>query len=501
MSPKNLRLLLSITAMLSTGIIEKPLQACCPSTCSTSSCPPASCSSSANCSSSCYPPSIFIPRQLSYNPIFENALVLDKNGNLECWDWIFSGKPIYTQNVGKKFTQYFNINNLCSLNVQENGTGNVDSLWFQDISTDPTMYSSTLTFAPKRQTYGAMLYFALELPHDFELSFNTAVVKAKNNMNICERCVDNLGTVTGYLTITQAFANPTLLDGRIAGCVSQVGADDLQIKLIRHLSECDANFWDIYALVGVPTGKGSNAINLFEPIVGSNHVQFGLGTDGKWDLADYDCGTFSLLGELKWRYGFSANECRSFDLCPNGQWSRYLLLVSQSALYTPFQAINVLTFQTNVTPRNSLDLYLAAHWGAKNWNFEVGYDFWYRQAEKVCLTSCAGFATPVGIADLPGIAARSPQTASTANISQGVLPNSNTIVSDATFIPLTLSNINLLSGAQPQGISNSVYASIGHYTEWKNCETQIGVNVAYEGGAGVNTPDNVTVWLDLELFV
>jgi len=458
-----------------------------------------------------YAHSIFIPRQLSYNPIFENALVFDKNEDLKCWDWIFSAKPIYTQNVGGKFKRYFNINHKSCLNVQENGTGDVDSLWFQDISSNTTMYSSTLSFNPKRRTYGSMLYLALELPHNFELSVNTSVVKATNNMHICESNINNLGTVPGFETITQAFStspavtlalgSPTLLYGRICGSHSQVGADDLQIKLIRHMCSNDDLYWDFYGLVGVPTGKGSKARNLFEPIVGSNHVQLGFGTDGKWDAKKYDCGALSFLGELKWRYGLSANEIRSFDLCANGQWSRYLLLVNESAPSAPFQAINDLTFKAKVTPRISVDLYLAAHWSTKKWNFEVGYDFWYRQSEKVSLTNCASFATPVGIADLPGIAALHPHTASTANISQGVLPGSNTIVSDATFIPLTLSNINLTSGAQPQNISNSIYASAAYDYTWRKYQTQIGINASYEIGAGVNTPDNVSVWLNLDLFM
>lgn len=256
----------------------------------------------------------------------------------------------------------------------------------------------------------------------------------------------------------------------------------------------------MYALLGIPTGKGSKATYLFEPLVGSKHAQLGLGSDLRWNIIESDGGSWSLLSEIKYRYGFAGKECRSFDLCNNGQWSRYMFLVNQSDPYNFFPAINDLTFKAKVTPASSLDFYLATHYTHKEWNFELGYDLWYRSAEKVRLDcNCTSFPT-VGIADLRGIAAENPFTASTANISQGVQPGTNQMVSDTNFVTETLQDINLISGAQSKSLSNSFYGSVAYKHNIRCYTMQVGLNVAYELGSLNKTPSNIATWLNIDLY-
>ncbi len=453
-------------------------------------------SSSTMQGNSCYPRSIFVPRQLSYNPILENALVIDAQ-HTEMWDYVFSVKPIYTQSVGSKFQEYFTIGHKCSLDVQEDGSGDISSLWFNVVSSDDTFYSSQLSFRPKRQTYGGLFYFAAQLPYNFQLTINTALVTARNNMNICEKSIQNLGTCDGYDTVTQSFANCERFFGRICGAQTKTGLDDIQVKLLYNFYKTNSWYGDVYGLLGIPTGNGSKAKYLFEPLVGSKHVQLGLGTNAQWNIMVNDYGTFSLLGEAKYRYGFRAKECRSFDLKNNGQWSRYMLFVDESDKYSFFPAINDLTFKAEVTPQSSFDLYLAAHFNRKAWNVELGYDLWYRSAEKISL--CCNQLPTVGIADLRGIAAQDPQSASTAHISQGIEPDINQMISDASFVPVTLADINLCSGAQASSLSNAVYGSVGYTFDAQYHTIQVGFNAAYEHGSSVNTPDNVFVWLSFDL--
>lgn len=445
-----------------------------------------------------YARSIFVPRQLSYNPILENACMLDTKITEE-WDYIFSVKPMYTQSVGSAFKEYFLPCHKSCLNIQEDGSGDVSSLWFNVISSDDTFYSSRLTLSPKRQTYGALIYAALQLSCDLQLSLMTAVVQARNNPHLSECGIENLGTCSGYETVTQSFANCARAFGRICGTQTKTGVDDIQMKLIYNPCNNDCFYWDVYTLLGIPTGKGSKAVDLFEPLVGSKHAQLGLGSDMRWNIAETDCSSWSLLSEVKYRYGFSGKECRSFDLCGNGQWSRYMLFVDESDPYAFYPAINNLTFKTKVTPGSSVDLYLAVHGKYNQWNFELGYDLWYRSAEKIALC-CKDFPTTVGIADLRGIAAQDPHTASTANISQGVQPGVHQMVSDTTFVPVTLQDINHTSGAQARSLSNSVYASVAYsFDAW--CRTmQIGLNVAYEQGSLDKTPNNVTTWLNMDVY-
>ncbi len=447
-----------------------------------------------------YARSIFVPRQLSYNPILENALMLDAKIAQDT-DYIFSIKPIYTQTVGKNLNDYFLPCHKSCLNIQEDGSGDVSSLWFNVISSDTTFYSSSLSLHPKRQSYGSLVYAAFRLPCNFELSFMTAVLQAKHTPGLSECGAANPGTCPGYDSVTASFANCARKFGRIDGCShKKTGVDDIQVKLIYNPCNNDCMYWDVYGLVGIPTGKGSKATYLFEPLVGSKHAQLGLGSDMRWNIMDADCGSWSLLSEVKYRYGFAGKECRSFDLCRNGQWSRYMLFVNESDPYNFFPAINDLTFKAKVTPGSSLDVYIATHYTYSDWNFELGYDLWYRSAEKISLDcDCATFPT-VGVADLKGIAAQNPFTASTANISQGVQPGANQMVSDTSFVAESLHDINLLSGAQSRSLTNSVYGSVSYKHDISCYTMQVGLNVAYEHGSLNSTPSNVATWLNLDLY-
>jgi len=210
--------------------------------------------------SDCYPRSIFVPRQLSYNPIYENALTLHKR--IQDSTAYVSYKPIYTQSVGNRFKQYFTPHHLPELNVQEDGSGDIDSLWFKVISSDSTFYTSTLSLCPVRQTYGALLYGICALPCNFLLSVTTALIGTTNTMRVIERNIENVGTATGFPTVKKSLISPERLYGKIGGQLTKIGVDDIQVKLLYHLpTKC--TYTELYALLGIPTGAGSYARYLF----------------------------------------------------------------------------------------------------------------------------------------------------------------------------------------------------------------------------------------------
>lgn len=450
--------------------------------------------------SNCYAKTIFVPRQLSYNPILENTLSLNMIKSQNNWSYFFSAKPLYTQSVGDKFSQYFNIGHKASMYVKENGNGDIDSLWFKVISENNSFYSSTLRLCPKRKTWGSMFFGEIKLPYNFYLSINTALIFTKNITNVAEYNIKNKGTIPGLATVTESFYNPLRDYGKICQKQRKFGIDDIQLKLIKNL--CHNNFfsWDIYALFGIPTGSGSKAVNLFEPLVGSKHAQLGLGTYVYKEIKKYSSGILKFMGELKWRYGLSGTEKRIFDLKNNSEWSRYLLLVQESAKSTTFFASNNLALNSRVTPRNSLDLYASIHANRNRYNFEFGYDFWYRDLEKISLNKCTKLANDIGVADLVGIALLNPESASTAKISQSVEPGNNQMTSDSSFIKENDSDLNLNSAAASKSISNSFYASIAYICDWNCHEIQFGLTGAYERGRDVNVPDNMFFWLNFDLI-
>lgn len=459
--------------------------------------------------------SIFVPRQLSYNPIFENAdeaslRTVDRDLCVKSFlsdRLVVSAKPIYTQNIGSKFSQYFNIDQKSVLNVREDGSGDVSSLWFQvqDAGVN-NFYTSELSFNPRRRTLGMMLYTQISFVDCFALSINTAVINTRNNMNISESGIAMLGQDPGTRTITQAFSNPDLLYGAINGSQSKTGVDDIQLKFLyqpynkAEKGDTKKLYWQIYALAGIPTGQGSVATYLFEPLVGSRHAQAGLGA-----YMNYAAGQLKFQAEVKWRYAFAADEMRSFDLTQNGQWSRYLLLVNALSRTVPvYPAINNFTFATQVTPRNSFDLYLATYWDTdRGWHCELGYDLWVRQAEKLEIVNPVLPAPAVGIADLPGIAVGvNPLSASTATISQGNrgVGYPNQIISDSFFTPVQITDFNLASGAAPLSISNSIYGAVSYTKALSKHLVRSGLSLAYEIGHGVNVPNNIAVFITIDVL-
>ncbi len=224
-----------------------------------------------------YAVTTFTPKQLAYNPILENSLTFDMRKQSADYDYYFAAKPIYTRTVGGDFKNYFNINHQANMAVQEDGSGDIDPLWLEVISSDPTYYESVLRFSPVRQVYGSMFYFAVQLPKNLTLSINTALVAAKHNLKPTETISANLGTAQ-YLNVLASLASTERIYGKaVAQNLTKTGLDDIQIKLIRNFCNTDQTNFDMYALLGLPTNVGTKAVYTFEPLVGSKHVQLGLG--------------------------------------------------------------------------------------------------------------------------------------------------------------------------------------------------------------------------------
>lgn len=417
----------------------------------------------------------------------------------ECWQCIFALKPIFTQTVGKKLDTYFTIDHKKVLSVQEDGSGDISSLWFNVQSSDDTFYSSQISFAPVRKAYGTMLYAALQLPYGFQVSLNSALVHTTNDINLQEANIENLGITPLYATIEESFRADARTYGRVDGQQSKTGLDDIQVKIIKPVHRTNQLYVDMYLLGGIPTGKGSKATYFFEPLVGSKHGQLGVGANIHAVVSESVTSCLSVQGEIKWRYALKASERRSFDLTENDSWARYMMVVEEADKYAPYPAINDLSLKVKVKPRNSLDVYAALHYEHLDWRLEAGWDFWFRNAEKIAFKKSTILKPNIGIADLLGIALLDPESASTANISQGIEPGPNQMTSDMAFVAVTLSDLNLNSGAQQRSLSNTFYLVASYQTNCGGHPLQLGAAVSYELGANKYSPHSVGAWLSCDI--
>lgn len=302
----------------------------------------------------------------------------------------------------------------------------------------PTDYKSTISFKPRIQNimldFG--LYFGLdELYPGLYVRFHAPLVNTLWNLNLTE-CVDTLGTSTypaGYMasaeitrssmmrTMTEWFRGcktvgdlQPLVYGKIDGDHNRFGLADIQAALgWNFISHQDYHFGMNLRTV-IPTGNHSLSLVLFEPMVGNGgHWEFGLGFTGHafvWDSCNgkHSC---AIYGDLNVTHLFPSRQRRSFDFRFNGAVSRYITLeaignpvveglilgepLDPSSLPIPdapaqqqyhsvlVPAVNVTTFDANVSVALQADFVLKIAYFYEGLNVDLGYNLWARTAERI----------------------------------------------------------------------------------------------------------------------
>lgn len=446
---------------------------------------------------------IFIPRPITFDSTYELALSnYDIYHHRQCLDdrafVNFYATPFFQKNrKSNKLARYFLPNNSNCLNIQENvSNGNIGSLNLELISAAGTNFSSLVSIRPERRVFGSHfnIHFNLSpLLCGLWAGIAFAAIKAEHDLHLRETNIQGLGTLPGIQTATQALNNPAWCAGKLSPCrLSRKGIDDVQFKLGYDFYWCDdQNHIGLYALASAPTGKRPKSLYLFEPLVGSKHTSVGGGLNADFTIFNHcDSSNLNFMFDAKYRYVLKGRERRSFDLCPNGDWSRYLQVVTQANPLFSTPGINSLTFPVNVTPRSTFEFWSALHYQLCSFNVEVGYNLWWRDCEKVCL-KCP-VTCNLGVLDIPGICSVVPATSSTFRINQSIV--GNTGVSDAVFTPITRNNINLISGSHPRTFTNKVYGAFAYNKDFCCTALLLGLGASYEFAHRCSALENWAVW-------
>lgn len=442
--------------------------------------------------------SVLVPRSVTTDTAFELSLAnyqryhTTQDHRVQMYTKPFGMRSVHQQ----KIARYFLPNCACAIRLDEAGNGDVDPLWLSLIARRDNEYTSWVRLCPTRHVTGGVWSLFVTLSDHWWLGLNAAVMRVKHTLNFSECDRMHNGVLPGFATACDGFNNPSWTAGTLPCCAQEeTGLDDVQGKLGYDFWLNEDGHATVYAVGTIPTGKRQTSDPLFEPLVGSKHGSFGLGLDGEYVLLAHPRKTLSLLGDIKYRYAFKACQRRSFDLCANGDWSRYLLVVMQDQPLDSQPAINLLTMPVQVTPRSTIDLWLALHYQYHDFHVEVGYDFWWRQAEKLCtpcdLTSGYGIQS-LSLCTLPNTSAHN------ANISQGA-DGDNATVSDQQFTAITSKDLNLASGSQPHSMSQKIYGALGYTFEQTRVSFVFGVASSYEFKAK-NALDQWAVWGTLGLI-
>ncbi|CDK30572.1 hypothetical protein [Candidatus Babela massiliensis] len=435
---------------------------------------------------------IFIPRLLTTNSMLDLPLGnYQFYHNAQCPEdkAFFDIQASYFHLRSRKeceLAAYFLPNGRRCISVREDGSGDVGSLWLGLISADGTQFDSRVCLSPRRKVDGGFFNFYF----DFNtwlcgtwLSIAFAAMRVEQNICIKESCVENTGTLDNACNATQALNNSEWCAGRFCpNTMVRTGVDDVQFKLGWNYYFCNQDHFGIYFVATAPTGHRTRNLFIFEPLVGTRFGSAGVGFNSDYTVYDFGNQALHWMADLKYRYEFSYCTRRLFDLCKNGPWSRYLLVVSPDQPSMTEPGVNYFARRVRATPRNTVDFWTALHYNCCEYHFEVGYDLYWHQAEKVCLANCENQSLCVGIYDISGDCQGNPVSATcNANISQTVVnAGCNVAPSDPMFVPLSTSDLNLSSGAMPKAMTHTVYGALSYNTEFWCMPLMLGFVGMYE---------------------
>ncbi len=433
---------------------------------------------------------VFVPRNKTTDLVLIDAITLQKRW--EGWHdpeqrhrFLFYATPFYERskknpNMGSAFLLNNQSNTITVAQISTPAEpANVNSAWLGlktvgTVNGTAVVFTSTFSIDPQSKTVGTHLYAYANLDDWFcglWFDFAAAIVKRRNTLNCSEIVANYSNEFPGIFTVSQALANPAYNFGKFycGGCCGgeqwRTAIDDIQFRLGWDTSlgfcGCEENgIAGIYIIGTVPTGRKNTGEFIFEPQVGSKHGSVGVGFEGEYNFDICD-NNLAILTDFNYRYVFSHNECRSFDLTNNGPMSRYLLVQTELVPTQTLDGINFFTQCVKVTPQSTVQWWIALNYEWCDWNFEVGYDLFWRQQEKISQSSLDNitFTPAIGIFN-PTCATLETgcSTVSTATIGTFVfVPDAGTV---PTYVTITGANLNAASAIGGKVLTNKVYGAV-----------------------------------------
>ena len=357
-------------------------------------------------------------------------------------------------------------------------------------------YASTLNFEPELKMFGGLLHFYKQFENVF-FDIKTAILNCQTKLTLRELGGDNGGMALPDGEIIhnalQAFTQSDWEYGKIGRSRSVTGLDNIQLMLgsstemSSFSTENCKQYVAGFLLLEIPTGQGSKAHWLFEPQVGTNHCGLGFGTDF---MVVAENG-FSLVAGGNYRYIFSAQERRSFDLMPNGPWSRYLGLQEISELgsgpVAPLPGINLFTQDATIDGRSQVTLYGRLQKRFEKCLFELSYNYFYTQQETI--SDVDVIASDFGVYQVSSGGGVS--TAHLATIAQRYSTLDNPAVT------LVTTDLDLTSGAAKHWVSNTLAARLQRVHD----SYTYGIGGSADIAASLQAISTWSVWLNFEVLL
>lgn len=310
--------------------------------------------------------------------------------------------PFYEQSTnGSRVGKYFTFDGKKELHVKINSDVHPYNFNLR------SEYDGYISFSPRQIIYGERidyytnfryilkgLYFSVSLP----------IVTVSNNPRFKERVITTGAQAQehpGPYTVTEAVRGADLTSdwserweyGKIIGKKSKTGLADTDVKLGYKIFDKDKFKFSITAALTFPTGNKAEGVYLFEPIVGNGgHWAPGAGLDLIWKFWQNQAKKYDLSFVLAadYRYLLENEQVRAIGL-KNKNWGHFIRMRKLDPFDTNYvlansmPGINVMTREVKVRPGSQFDGIASLALNIKKLNFELGYNLYARQSDRVKL--------------------------------------------------------------------------------------------------------------------
>ena len=335
--------------------------------------------------------SFYDVRSVSSSPFLFNMIDAEKKDHQLFLSYVV-GRSFYSEKIARSLT----MNKKSYFILNEQGLTTTSSVVEGDVNpvliglTDDSAghghagsYHSTVQLKPKIVMHSFLFHYHRTM-QNFFVDIKSALGLCMTQIAIFENGGKG-GSHDGIEDFADAMSNKKWKYGKMGSLQKKCGVDHIQIKGGKQVewnqSSENIYFAAPYFVVELPTGPGSKSEWALEPRVGKNHVALGLGV-GLFQIKE---GLFCEF-DVNWRYFLGARETRSFDTFKNGEWSRYLPVVSipaPTSIHKSISGINFFTREATIIPGSQI---IGSARCSKQWkdlNFECGTSFLFKQKELV----------------------------------------------------------------------------------------------------------------------
>lgn len=160
-----------------------------------------------------------------------------------------------------------------------------------------------------------------------------------------------------------------------------------------------------------PTGLRSDALYVFEPLVGNGHFwELGFGLNGHYDFwrSRDELSHCCFYVDCNITHLFRTRQARTFDLTRAGTLSRYMLAMEMTSPAVNLRGengsvpsaqfnndllpvANITTLDVEVSIAIQADIVLLFNATHRNWSFDFGYNYWGRSPDNITLRQNESF--------------------------------------------------------------------------------------------------------------